>query len=37
MTLLIACLLLYQIGASWWAYAFATVLWILHVFYHSES
>lgn len=33
MTLLIACLLLYIVGAPWWGYLGAAVLWVFHVYF----
>ena len=37
MTLLIACLLLSMIDASWWAYVGATLLWVAHLAAHGGS
>ena len=35
MTLLIACLLLNQIDAGFWAYFGVTVLWLFHLAHHT--
>lgn len=37
MTLLIACLLLSSVHAHWAAYVGATILWVVHLYYHCHT